>query len=93
MRGVVNRPKGPTQNFTIRHDYDFALGLPSAGRGGKGYHVNVELPNEKYAYSSRTEGEAYFSDCVQMLSQRKLHDGDQEAAKWFMDVVGRGDAS
>lgn len=89
MRGVVTHPNGSTRNFTIRHDYDFALGLPSAGKGGKGYHVNVELPNEKYAYSSPTQGEAYFADCVQMLGQRRLHDGDQEAAKWFMGSAGQ----
>ncbi|KAL2044709.1 hypothetical protein N7G274_002483 [Stereocaulon virgatum] len=87
IRGVVTHPKGTTKNFTIRHDYDFALGLPSAGKGGKGYHVNVELPDEKYAFSSPTDGEAYFADCVQMLSQRRLHDGDLEAAKWFMKPV------
>ena len=44
-------PQRQHEHFTIRHYYDFALGLPSAGRGGKDYYVNVELPNEKYAYS------------------------------------------
>ncbi|KAL9100804.1 MAG: hypothetical protein Q9163_003870 [Psora crenata] len=85
MRGVVTHPNGTTKNFTIRHDYDFALGMPSDGNGGKGYHVNVELPNEKFAFSSKTRGENYFADCVQMLSQRRLHDGDEAAANWFME--------
>ena len=87
MRGVVTHPNGTTKNFTIRHDYDFALGLPSAG--GKGYHVNVELPNEKYAYCSPPQGESNFADRVQMLSQRRLHDGDDGASKWLMDTLGK----
>lgn len=81
MRGVVNHPNGP-KNFTIRHDYDFALGMPPQG---KGYHVNVELPNEKYAYCSPNLTENYYADCVQMLSQRRLHDkDDDQVSRWFM---------
>lgn len=81
MRGVVTHPNGTSKNFTIRHDYDYALGMPTKG---KGYHVNVELPNEKYAYFSPNLTESYFADCVQMLSQRRLHDGDDHASNWFM---------
>ena len=84
MRGMVTHPKGTTRNFTIRHDYDYALGMPGEGKGGKGYHVNVELPDEKFAFFSPNTKEQYFADCVQMLSQRRLHDGDNEASKWFM---------
>lgn len=46
MKGVVTRRNGTgeSRTFTIRHDYDFAGGMSP---NGKGYHVNVELPNEK----------------------------------------------
>ena len=80
MRGVVERPNGSERNFTIRHDYDFAYGM-----AGKGYHVNVELPSEKLAFCKPNAGQRYFADCVQMLSERRLHDGDEAAARWFME--------
>lgn len=81
MSGKAKHPNGKERNFTIRHDYDFAQGMPPKG---KGYHVNVELPDQKIAYVKANAGEAYFADCVQMLSQRVLHDGDQKASTWFM---------
>ena len=81
MRGTVFHPNGTSKNFTIRHDYDYAGGM--AQDGGKGYHVNVELPDAKYAFYSDS-GEQYAADCIQMLSERRLHDGDEAAAAWFM---------
>ncbi|KAL8956713.1 MAG: hypothetical protein Q9193_005840 [Seirophora villosa] len=81
MRGSVTHPNGTTRNFTIRHDWDFAHGGPPAG---KGYHVNVELPNEKYAFTQPTGSQGKYLDCVQMLSERRLHDGDEAASRWFM---------
>lgn len=79
MRGIITLPNGQQKNFTIRHDYDYA-----DGQAGKGYHVNVELPKEKYAFSSQHIGEQHFIDCTQMLSQRVKNDGDQAAAAWSM---------
>ena len=52
---------------------------------GKGYHVNVELPHEKHAYITNY-GQQYFEDCVQMLSQRRYHDGDVMSSQWFMNA-------
>ena len=52
MRGQIQHHSRGWQNFTIRHDYDFAQGM-----AGKGYHVNVELPGEKVAYVKRSAGE------------------------------------
>ncbi|KAL9117469.1 MAG: hypothetical protein Q9187_005995 [Circinaria calcarea] len=69
------------KNFTIRHDYDYAGGLQQ--QGGKGYHVNVELPDEKLAYVTYHELK-YAEDCWDHLSQRITNDGQQQAAQWFM---------
>jgi len=80
MRGRVRRPNG-WANFTIRHDFDFARGLVQDG--GKGYHVNVELPREKIAYIT-PYGERYTRDCWDFLSQRIKYDGHLRAAVWFM---------
>ena len=82
MRGQVKHPKHGWQNFTIRHDYDFEKGM--VADGGKGYHVNVELPDAKYAFTSHSRGEEYATNCMQMLSERIKHDGEQKAAQWFM---------
>ncbi|KAL9111663.1 MAG: hypothetical protein Q9227_003937 [Pyrenula ochraceoflavens] len=82
MRGQFKHPSQGWKNFTIRHDYDFAKG--AVQNGGKGYHVNVELPDAKYAFTSRSRGEQYAADCMQMLSERVKHDGQQSAAQWFM---------
>lgn len=83
MKGIVFRSNGTSSNFTIRHDYDFAKGMPV--NGGKGYHVNVELPKAKYAFKSRFLGQPCYEDCVQMLSQQRLYSGDEVASQFFMD--------
>lgn len=84
MSGTAFRPDGSARNFTIRHDWDYAKGGAPAG---KGYHVNVELPYEKYAFTQDNETERKFVDCVQMLSERRLHDGDEMASRWFMTKI------
>ena len=73
------------QNFTIRHDYDYAGGLRQDG--GKGYHTNVELPHEKWAFTTWYE-KSYAEDCWKFLSERITIDGDQAAADWFMGFYG-----
>lgn len=86
----MTRPNGETRNFTIRHDWDYASGSPSAGKGGKGYHVNVELPKEKYAFFNKTTGaneKSLFDACVRNLSERRRDLGDEDASKWFMETT------
>jgi len=84
ITGTVTDRQG-TQSFTIRQDYDFAGGSRAAG--GKGYHVNVTLGKEKFAFAaSDTKGEEYYRDSCQMLTERKAQDGDQNAAEWFMSI-------
>ena len=48
-----------------------------------------KLPHEKYAIMPLDNhvSEAYFMDCVQMLSERRLHDGDALASQWFMEKI------
>ena len=81
MRGIRHHHSHGQQNFTIRHDFDYAAGLRQ--NGGKGYHVNVELPGEKYAFVT-SSGLRYAEDCWDHLSQRITNDGEEAAAHWFM---------
>ena len=81
MRGTRHHHSRGRQNFTIRHDFDYAAGLKQ--NGGKGYHVNVELPGEKYAFIT-TSGLRFAEDCWDHLSQRITNDGEEAAAHWFM---------
>ena len=84
MRGVATDQRGQQTSFTIRHDYDYQAG--SVQDGGKGYHVNMETKQEKVAfcYPSNAKDVAYAQDAQKMLSERRLHDGDEATAKWFM---------
>lgn len=84
MKGVAKKPDGTSRNFTIRFDWDFDDERSSRGRA-KGFHVNVELPREKYAFCQLGGTKLVYLDRVQMLSERRLHDGDVKAAKWFME--------
>jgi len=89
MRGYVTYRNGIKRNFTIRDDYDYTLGRSwetKAGRG-KGYHVNVELPDEKWAY--RETRQKTGSRAVEQIwlnnMKRRYFDGDQMAAEWYMN--------
>ena len=83
MKIEVLHPKRGWQNVVIRDDYDFDRGeRPS----GKGCHVNVELPDEKIAYcSTGSGGRAYVEQCWAFISERVSVDGDEEAARWYMN--------
>ncbi|MCJ1475628.1 hypothetical protein MMC13_004291 [Lambiella insularis] len=81
MRNTYKHHSHGWRNFTIRHDYDYAAGLQQDG--GKGYHVNVELPDAKYAFVT-SDGLRYAEDCWDFLSQRIKNDGEKAAAEWFM---------
>ena len=84
MRGVATNADGKSRNFTIRLDWDFEA-EENNRPDGKGFHINVELPDKKFAFCKAQGTKAEFFDRVQMLSERRLHDGDAAAAVWYME--------
>ncbi|KAL8866995.1 MAG: hypothetical protein Q9198_008683 [Flavoplaca austrocitrina] len=85
MRGIRRHYTKGWQNFTIRHDYDFLRGEQQAG--GKGYHVNVELPQEKLAFVKWTGGgHNYARDCWKTMSEMIENCGEKAAVDWFMQL-------
>jgi hypothetical protein len=80
------------QSFTVREDFDYANSNSSgsgpgyAQGGGKGYHVNVQLGKDSFAFvSTRERSEAAYQDRIQMLGERYHWDGPNNAAKWYVN--------
>ncbi len=80
------------QSFTVREDFDYANSNPSgsgpgyARGGGKGYHVNMQLGKDSFAFvSTRERSEGAYHDRIQMLGERYQWDGPNFAAKWYVN--------